>query len=66
MQFTVPVHVAINKTQQVLSIHCELIETLWTCQSIKHPDAIGVNTDLQAAIKEVVNNVKKNTALVEN
>lgn len=66
MDFTVPVHIAINKTQQVLSVHCELIETLWTCQAIRYPDAIGVNTDLQAAIKEVVDNVKKDLTLVEN
>ena len=65
MNFNVPVYISIDKQVSTITINCSEIDNLWTCQCIRYPDAIGVNTNLQLCIQEVVNNVKKNHAVAQ-
>lgn len=66
MQFNVPVHVVINNTQQIITVLCTETDRIWTCQANKYPQCLGVNHDLQSAIKEVVDNVKVYHAMDQN
>ena len=59
MNFNVPVYISMDNKVSTITVNCSETENLWTCQCIRYPDAIGVNTNLQLCIKEVVDNVKK-------
>lgn len=65
MNFNVPVYISMDNKVSTITVNCSETENLWTCQCIRYPDAIGVNTNLQLCIQEVVNNVKKNHAVAQ-
>ena len=66
MQFNIPVYTVINNSPQIVTILCTQSDNIWTCNANRYPQCLGVNTDLQAAIKEVVDNVKVYHALDQN
>ena len=66
MNFTVPIHITLNNIQQILTIHCSQIDNSWVAQSIKYPEASASSSDLQLAIKQVVDNVKTLPTLAQN